>query len=659
MNAKSRTGCYPRNKKKILHALPFLGLVLLVSCGLEPGTEPRPQTPAPLIRLDLPLISPAFVEESALQGKASYSASLNLDVSDGHYALFLPGAAECNSIKANGTTIYQRGRDPDPGTVLHFNSPPGELSLAIESGPDGVRLDDPGLIPRPILVGGNKELDSFIKVCTSAAAVETGFFAICGFFVFILFLFWRKNGGFLSLSFFMEGAGLFTLGRTASLFGLYSLPRPWLSFISLASGLLLVVPLAFLFGSAFRGKAGKVARRACIAASITLAAASSAVIFLPGLERAFHITSLAWYALFFLVSLAFLSAAAAQRERRAWWLLPTGCLSFLALLGQELLPASLAASLFLESASLVVFSFVAMLMLLKKIGDSFEATETLTDYVSNVTSTLGRFIPREFLECLDKADVTDLRLGDHVKKEMTIFFSDIRSFTELSEKLTVEENFAFINSYLSRMVPVLAENGGFVDKYIGDGIMALFAGKQGPDQAIRAAIAMQVKMVEYNKHRANSGYRPIGMGVGIHTGDLMLGVIGVNDRMENTVISDAVNLASRLQSVTKAFNITLAISEQAFKELEDPGVYKYRFIGKVKVKGKSAPVSVFEIFDGIAPELFEKKMKANTYFEQGMLAYYQKDFSGAMYYFKRVLEIMPEDGAAAFYLETCINKAEL
>jgi two-component system sensor histidine kinase ChiS len=125
------------------------------------------------------------------------------------------------------------------------------------------------------------------------------------------------------------------------------------------------------------------------------------------------------------------------------------------------------------------------------------------------------------------------------------------------------------------------------------------------------------------------------------------------------VISDSVNLASRLQAITKAFNISLAISEQAFKAIEDPGAYTYRFIGKVKVKGKIAPISVFEIFDGIEPALFERKKKANTFFEQGMLSYYQKDFSGAMYYFKRVLDTMPDDGAASFYLETCMNRAAL
>ncbi|MBN2875106.1 MAG: adenylate/guanylate cyclase domain-containing protein, partial [Spirochaetales bacterium] len=163
----------------------------------------------------------------------------------------------------------------------------------------------------------------------------------------------------------------------------------------------------------------------------------------------------------------------------------------------------------------------------------------------------------------------------------------------------------------------------------------------------------------YNGHRAKMNYRPISMGIGIHTGPLMLGVVGVSDRMEGTVISDAVNLSSRLQSIAKAFNIPLVISERTFMQLDDPGKYKYRFIGKVRVKGKDAPVSVFEIFDGLPEALFERKMKSNTFFEQGMMAYYQKDYSQGVFYFKRALENVPEDGASRFYLETCLRKAIL
>ncbi len=312
---------------------------------------------------------------------------------------------------------------------------------------------------------------------------------------------------------------------------------------------------------------------------------------------------------------------------------------------------------YLEPLCTVLFALTTTVGLLRKIRYSFQSTEALSDYVLNVHKTVERFIPKEFLTALEKKDVIDLRLGDHVKKDMTIFFSDIRAFTELSEKLTVEENFAFINSYLSRVVPLITESGGFIDKYIGDAIMALYPAEDGADKAIRAAIDIQGKIIEYNGHRAKMGYRPISMGVGIHQGSLMLGVVGVEGRMENTVISDAVNLASRLQAITKAFNVPLAISEQVFMSLQDPGAYTFRFIGKVKVKGKADPVSVFEIFDGIEASLFERKIKANTFFEQGMLAYYQRDFAGAMYYFKRVRDIVPEDGAASFYMETCMNRS--
>jgi two-component system sensor histidine kinase ChiS len=293
-------------------------------------------------------------------------------------------------------------------------------------------------------------------------------------------------------------------------------------------------------------------------------------------------------------------------------------------------------------------------------GEEPEEEETiLPDKIDPVSHAINPFIPREFLEILNKETVMDLQLGDHTEQEMTIFFSDIRQFTDLSENLTPEESFKFINSYLSRIVPEITEKGGFVDKYIGDAILALYPQTSGADMAVRTAIAIQKRILEYNIHRASCGYRPLAMGIGIHTGTLMLGVVGVEGRMQNTVISDAVNLASRLESITKFFNISMAISEQTFKKLVDPGAYMYRFIGKVRVKGKSEPVSVFEIFDGIKSDVMERKMKANMYFEQGMLSYYQKEFGEALINFRKVLEILPEDGASLFYMQNCLAKIKI
>ncbi|MDR1903047.1 MAG: adenylate/guanylate cyclase domain-containing protein [Treponema sp.] len=273
-----------------------------------------------------------------------------------------------------------------------------------------------------------------------------------------------------------------------------------------------------------------------------------------------------------------------------------------------------------------------------------------------VSYLLNPFIPREFLNILHKNTALDLKLGDHIKREMTIFFSDIRDFTTLSEDLTPEESFKFINSYLTRIVPVIEKHGGFVDKYIGDAILALYPQANGADMAVQTAIEIQEKLLEYNIHRAKSGYRPLAMGIGLHTGTLMLGVVGVNGRMQNTVISDAVNLASRLESMTKAFNISMAISEQTFKKLEDPGSYMYRFIGQVRVKGKAEPVSVYEILNGINPEIMDKKMKANRFFEEGMLSFKRKYYAEAKDNFEKVLEILPDDGASIFYKEYCEAK---
>ena len=161
---------------------------------------------------------------------------------------------------------------------------------------------------------------------------------------------------------------------------------------------------------------------------------------------------------------------------------------------------------------------------------------------------------------MNKQNILDVKLGDHALKEMTILFSDIRSFTSLSEKMTPQENFNFLNSYLKRMNPFIWNNKGFIDKYIGDCIMALFP--DGEESALSAAIEMIKYLPIYNTHRCNYGYTPIKIGIGIHTGTVMLGTIGHEIFMQGTVISDDVNLASRLESLTKLFGISLIVSKE-------------------------------------------------------------------------------------------------
>jgi len=616
-------------------------------------------SPAPE-KVYVPLRDNLLSPPASTAGAASYRFQIRLvgSVRDRQYALCIPGLKDFRAVSINGSTIYDAVAGVGTSPMVYFTSSADLLSIIVQSYPGGPRLESPGPLPTAPYFGEAAAVDTRKGLVTGWVFVLITFFALGGLFMLLLFSFWRKNSEFLGFALFLFSSAIFYLLKFSGVFQslpwLYGLRTVETAYeISLA---LLLSCVALLFYSLFRAELRKPLGRVFVLLPLLIVPAA---LFLPEAFLAVYRSGVAYAALFGLAVVALLVVELLRGNHRARWLLPAALPWAASIVCAALFRDSFLSAFFLEPVGHMAFAFVAWLMLVKKVGDSFESVETLSDYVSTVSTTVRKFIPKEFLEALDKTDVIDLKLGDHVRREMTIFFSDIRAFTELSEKLTVEENFAFINSYLSRVVPIVKENGGFIDKYIGDAIMALFPGPMGPDEAIRSAIAMQGKIVEYNGHRAKMGYRPISMGVGIHSGDLMLGVVGVYDRMESTVISDAVNLASRLQAITKAFNISLAISEQAFKELDDPGSYKYRFIGKVRVKGKAAPVSVFEIFDGLAPDLFERKMKANMFFEQGMLSYYQKDFAGAMYYFKRVLDVIPEDGAASFYLDNCMNKATL
>jgi len=270
--------------------------------------------------------------------------------------------------------------------------------------------------------------------------------------------------------------------------------------------------------------------------------------------------------------------------------------------------------------------------------------------LSNIHIACSRFVPRQFLQLLNKESIVDVQLGDNVQKEeMSILFSDIRNFTTLSESMTPEDNFRFINAYLSRMEPAIIDNRGFIDKYMGDGIMALFGGMA--DDAVKAAITMLHRLRQYNQHRATSGYPPIQVGIGINTGCLMLGTVGGKNRMDSTVISDAVNLASRLERLTKQYGVSLLVSHRTLARLQTPEEYSFRFIDQVKVKGKSKAVGVFELFDGDAPLLKAGKLATKSIFEEGLLLYHQQAFKEAVQKFEECLRLNPSDTVAQIYFE--------
>ncbi|NEP62283.1 MAG: CHASE2 domain-containing protein [Symploca sp. SIO2G7] len=280
-----------------------------------------------------------------------------------------------------------------------------------------------------------------------------------------------------------------------------------------------------------------------------------------------------------------------------------------------------------------------------------------TNELYQLNQANGRFVPRQFLQLLNKQSIVDVKLGEAVQKEMSILFADIRSFTTLSERMSIEDNFKFINAYLSRMEPAIAENHGFIDKYIGDAIMALFSGCA--DDAVKAAIAMLKRLSEYNILRQATERSTIHIGIGINTGSLMLGTVGGPNRMDGTVISDAVNLAARLETLTKDYGVSLLISHHTFLQLNHPVEYAFRAIDRVTVKGKSEMVFVFEIFEEDPPELRKGKLATKSTFEQALWRYHQHCFQEAAELLQDCLKINPADRAAQIYLERCQAKCQI
>jgi hemerythrin len=287
-----------------------------------------------------------------------------------------------------------------------------------------------------------------------------------------------------------------------------------------------------------------------------------------------------------------------------------------------------------------------------------EAVERETQAHEHTRATLARteaayskFVPRQFLSLLRTPSIMHVELGTHVEKEMTILFSDIRDFTMLSETMTPQENFRFINSYLSEMEPVIGRHEGIIDKYIGDAIMALFP--KSADDALAAAIDMLAQLDVYNIGRSRAGYAPVKIGIGLNTGMVMLGTVGGLNRMDSTVISDSVNLSSRLEGVTKDYAAPLLISEHTLYALQDPSRYRIRFIDRILVKGKSHPQAVYEVLDADTPHDRAGKLTTLPMFEEAVACYHMRDVWRAQQLFKRCVAIAPNDKAAKLYLARC------
>ena len=291
-----------------------------------------------------------------------------------------------------------------------------------------------------------------------------------------------------------------------------------------------------------------------------------------------------------------------------------------------------------------------------KLGETFnqmvKSIRTYSQELEDLNSAYYKFVPKEFLDQLGVDSIKNISLGHEVKKDMTVLFSDIRSFTTISESMPPEENFKFLNSYLNTAAPVIRTNGGFIDKYIGDAIMALFP--DDPSCAIQTGIDILKTLEGYNSETAKKGWPPVRIGVGIHTGSLMMGTIGEDMRLQTTVIADAVNLASRLESLTKKLGVHIIVSRSALERAESAGAsFRTRFLGSVRVKGKTKGVEIHEVLDCFGDDLIEIRMNTKKEFERAVQLLHTGKLGEAEDLFLNVIAADESDNAARYMLKRC------
>ncbi len=264
-----------------------------------------------------------------------------------------------------------------------------------------------------------------------------------------------------------------------------------------------------------------------------------------------------------------------------------------------------------------------------------------------------KFVPNEFIRLLGKETLTDVKLGDQAEKIVTVLFTDIRDFTSLSEKMTPDENFRFVSSFNERLGPVIRSHHGFINQYLGDSIMAIFP--RHPDDALNAAVGMQKAVHELNAERQLQGLPIIKAGIGMHTGPLIMGITGDENRLDAATISDTVNTAARIESLTKYYKSPLLLSGETLRQISDHYNYHLRHLGKVQLKGKHKLLSIVECINGYPAEDMEKKKNNLPHFNEAMNCYMEQRFENAIASFRIILTTDPEDRTSAFFMENALR----
>jgi class 3 adenylate cyclase/tetratricopeptide (TPR) repeat protein len=294
-------------------------------------------------------------------------------------------------------------------------------------------------------------------------------------------------------------------------------------------------------------------------------------------------------------------------------------------------------------------------LLAAQVSISIENAKLYQDQL-HLIEAQSRFVPRQFLETLNRQDIAHVDLGEHVAKTMSVMFADLRSFTPLAESLEPRTVIELLNRFFASMELPILQAGGFVDSFAGDEIKVLF--DASPANAIRAGIGMWRSLEELNKRSLALGQPELRMGIGVSRGSVVLGTVGGPNRIQCSVVGDTVNLASRIEQLTKSYRARFLIGARMFQSLTEPHDFAIRKVDRVAVKGKNAPFDVYEVIDAETPERAAAKLATRSLLDSAMRYYFAREFKAALALFKQASTEDPEDVVPTLFAERCARYLE-
>lgn len=287
---------------------------------------------------------------------------------------------------------------------------------------------------------------------------------------------------------------------------------------------------------------------------------------------------------------------------------------------------------------------------------ALDSYQTETKLERNV-EVFEKFVPKQFLKHIAPNGIEAIELGQAKAQHLSILFADIRSFTSFAETMSPQDLMDYLNSYLRQISAPVKSNHGFIDKFIGDAVMALFDRVESPSQqaedSVKAAIAMQKAIVEFDSVQRADCNDPLRIGIGIHSGPVVIGTVGAEDRMDSTALGDAVNLASRLEGLCKKYDVQILLSSATFHLVQDCDWLMWRKLDMVKVRGKSEPELLYEVFNSESADIRHAKARIVSQYHQALGFFHEKEWQRSMEGFQACLDSYPGDKISKMYIARC------